>query len=372
MTLALAGMALAGMAQQKFVIKGHFDGVKSDSLLVLLYNEDFSGQERLDTVKMQNGNFEYSLPCDKMRMIVIGGKDGDMNSSFQHGYIQLPAIPGETAEVSGDMKKQTFKGTAFYTDMEAYNQQTAPVEEKMSQLQQEFVKRVKANENRDSVSNEIRPKYDALTKEIKDITKSFVKSHPSSQFSGYLLPQIDGDERAEYLAVVTDAVKNGSTAAYLAMTVKREEAAKKREEAAAKLQPGVAAPDFTLNDINGKPLALSSLKGKTVVLDFWGSWCGWCIKGIPEMKKYYDKYKAKGLEILGIDCNDTEAKWKDAVKKHALPWLHVRNEGKPDVTALYGISGFPTKIVVDKDGKIAKVVVGEDPEFYTYLDSLFK
>ena len=50
------------------------------------------------------------------------------------------------------------------------------------------------------------------------------------------------------------------------------------------------APDFTLNDINGKPLALSSLRGKYVVIDFWGSWCGWCIKGIPKMKEYYAKY----------------------------------------------------------------------------------
>ena len=49
---------------------------------------------------------------------------------------------------------------------------------------------------------------------------------------------------------------------------------------------GIEAPDFTLNDINGNPLTLSSLRGKYVILDFWGSWCGWCIKGIPQMKEY--------------------------------------------------------------------------------------
>ena len=77
--------------------------------------------------------------------------------------------------------------------------------------------------------------------------------------------------------------------------------AKEAEERAAKQQAtGVEAPDFTLNDINGKPLSLSSLRGKHVVLDFWGSWCGWCIKGMPQMKEYYAKYKDK-LEILGID-----------------------------------------------------------------------
>lgn len=130
------------------------------------------------------------------------------------------------------------------------------------------------------------------------------------------------------------------------------------------------APDFTLNDINGKPLALSSLRGKYVILDFWGSWCVWCIRGIPNMKAYYNKYKGK-FEILGIDCNDSEQEWKDAVKKHELPWLHVYNTPDSQLLGTYNIEGFPTKIIIDPDGKIVKTIVGEDPEFYTLLDQLF-
>lgn len=131
------------------------------------------------------------------------------------------------------------------------------------------------------------------------------------------------------------------------------------------------APDFTLKDIDGKDLSLKDLRGKYVVLDFWGSWCIWCIRGIPEMKNYYNKYAGK-FEILGIDCNDTEQKWKDAVKEHQLPWKHVYCPRNSDVLAKYQIQGFPTKIVVDPEGKIIKTVIGEDPEFYAYLDSLFK
>ena len=94
------------------------------------------------------------------------------------------------------------------------------------------------------------------------------------------------------------------------MAKKRAEA----EEKAKKVQAaGVEAPDFTLKDIKGNDFKLSSLRGKIVVLDFWGSWCGWCIKGMPKMKEYYEKYKGK-FEILGVDCNDTEAKWKAAVE----------------------------------------------------------
>ena len=149
------------------------------------------------------------------------------------------------------------------------------------------------------------------------------------------------------------------------------EAADNSQETVAVEADGIEAPDFTLNDLNGKPLTLSSLRGKYVILDFWGSWCGWCIKGIPQMKEYYQKYAGK-FEILGIDCNDPEEKWKAAVEKYELPWLHVYNPRDSKVLEQYEIQGFPTKIIVGPDGKIVKTIIGEDPAFYAFLDELFK
>ena len=137
------------------------------------------------------------------------------------------------------------------------------------------------------------------------------------------------------------------------------------------LKPGTEAPDFALATPDGKTVKLSDMRGKYVVLDFWGSWCIWCIKGMPKMKEYYEKYKGK-FEILGIDCNDTEAKWKAAVEKHQLPWIHVYNPKGSNILEKYAIQGFPTKIVVGPDGKIVKTIVGEDPAFYTLLDEVLK
>lgn len=132
------------------------------------------------------------------------------------------------------------------------------------------------------------------------------------------------------------------------------------------------APDFSLTDINGKTFTLSSLRGKIVVVDFWGSWCGWCIKGMPEMKRYYEKYKGK-LEIVGVDCGDTDSQWKAAVEKLQLPWIHVYNpKGMGDITGTYGIQGFPTKFIIGKDGEVLNMVIGEDPAFYTALDEIME
>ncbi|MBO4613087.1 MAG: redoxin domain-containing protein [Bacteroidaceae bacterium] len=136
---------------------------------------------------------------------------------------------------------------------------------------------------------------------------------------------------------------------------------------------GKEAPDFTLPGPDDKPISLSSLRGQYVVLDFWGTWCKWCVKGIPDMKRYYDKYEGM-FEILSIDVGDDEDTWLRAIDSYEMDWKHVitDEESAQELNELYAIEGYPTKIVVDPMGIIVKVVVGEDPEFYKFLDDLFE
>ena len=206
--------------------------------------------------------------------------------------------------------------------------------------------------------------------EMKGVKKDFLRRHADEDIAVYLLADL-GRESGDMLSLIGEKTRKGPLASlYQAMeeALARQKAV---EEARKNMVEGAEAPDFTLKDLSGNDFSLSSLRGKYVVLDFWGSWCGWCIKGIPDMKKYYTKYKDR-MEIVGVDCRDTEEKWKAAVEKYELPWLHVRNTDEADITVKYGIQGYPTKIVVDPEGRVAKIVVGEDPAFYKYLDELFK
>lgn len=150
------------------------------------------------------------------------------------------------------------------------------------------------------------------------------------------------------------------------------EVAEATEATVATADASEMAPDFELPDLQGNLIKLSSLRGKYVIIDFWGSWCVWCIRGFPAMKDAYAKYK-DNLEILGVDCQDSERKWHAAVEQYDLPWLQVRcpDNQLQELAEKYGIEGFPTKAVVSPEGKLLKVVVGEDPAFYTYLDELF-
>lgn len=138
-----------------------------------------------------------------------------------------------------------------------------------------------------------------------------------------------------------------------------------------KVVPGYQVPDFRLKNLDGEYMTLESFKGKYVLLDFWGTWCRWCIKGIPEMKEYYAKYRDR-IEFVGIDCRDTEEAWREGVKKHELPWVNLYNGHDQEIVIEYGIQGYPTKIIVGPDGKVVEAFLGEDPAMYEKLDEMFR
>lgn len=143
--------------------------------------------------------------------------------------------------------------------------------------------------------------------------------------------------------------------------------------AAMPVHEGDEAPDFTLKDIKGDDVSLLDLRGHWVVLDFWGSWCRYCVADLPAMKDAYTKYHDKGLEIISIDCGEPVETWKAAVERFSIPWINLYNPGKSKegVSELYGVQAFPTKIVIDPEGRIALVFLGEGPEFYDFLSHVF-
>ena len=198
---------------------------------------------------------------------------------------------------------------------------------------------------------------------------SYIRQHPDREAAVFLVSVLNGDSLRTAINLFTPEVRNGRMRPLWQGVVTMNEKLAATEAASKTMKEGIPAPDFTLKDVNGNDFALSSLRGKYVVLDFWGSWCGWCIKGFPEMKKAYAKHKDK-VEFVGVACQDTEAKWKAAVAKHALPWTNVFNSRTDNVDVTYALKAFPTKVVISPEGIIVKIVVGESADFYTYLDKL--
>jgi thiol-disulfide isomerase/thioredoxin len=120
------------------------------------------------------------------------------------------------------------------------------------------------------------------------------------------------------------------------------------------LGDGKVMPDIKLKNPEGKEIALSSLKGKLVLIDFWASWCGPCRKENPNVVRLYNAYKNKGFEIYSVSLDEEKDKWVKAIEKDGLNWIHVSDLGgwSSSVCSQFNISSIPFTILVSKDGKI--------------------
>lgn len=129
-----------------------------------------------------------------------------------------------------------------------------------------------------------------------------------------------------------------------------------------KLAVGQPAPDIILPDPTGKPVALSSLRGKVVMIDFWASWCGPCRQENPNVVKLFKQYKDKGFTVYGVSLDKTKEEWTKAIMHDGLTWTHVSDLKfwKSAGAATYNIQSIPATVLVDRDGKIlAKNLRGE-------------
>ena len=373
LTAALMLSASGAMAQSgTFQLKANLKNF-GDTVLV------WKGRgAKMDTVLVKKDKFTYTTTMDKPANYYFASPDAMRGKS--RTMCQLVCVPGEKAELKGDIKSRfDITGSQFYQQYHQLDMMKEATQKKATALSDSLNNLMKNGAKQEDVYKIYSEKMPAILKEQNEKFFAYIAQHANEEASAALVTEFESPEDMEKAKnLLSESVRNGRMKALYEPIFEQIKKQKEMEERSAKLQAaGIEAPDFTLKDIEGNDLALSSLRGKYVILDFWGSWCGWCIKGMPKMKEYYQKYAGK-FEILGVDCNDTEQKWKDAVKKNELPWKHVYNprakteeEQANNVCGKYGITGFPTKIIISPEGKIVKTIVGEDPAFYTLLDELF-
>ena len=313
----------------KFVFKGVAEDVVPGKIVILAENDEPATAH----ICVENAVLNVKMDWAKVRRnprrgSIISGvvTEGGVNNTFKNEYAAIPEKVMAQEKYAGFVAGRK-KVSEAGNDMQKY-----------TELYAEFMKEFGA------LSEE-------LDKETRQAKIDFIKANPAvecaaEEYSKMFLGKASLEELEEVFNAFTPQVQNSAMAHNL----------KKEIEVLKSIQPGAVAPDFTLETIGGEEFVLSSLRGKYVVLDFWASWCGPCRGSIPGIKKVYEQYKDKGVEIVGISCDRTAEPWRKAVEEDKSPWIHVidfaneKNGGR--VASKYAIHYIPTLYLLDKEGKI--------------------
>jgi thiol-disulfide isomerase/thioredoxin len=362
-------------------IEATINGLGNDSILVECnplsnYYKYSDSHQRVLVAK--DNKFEYKSPFEVASLVYISPrkttfpkKDG---SRFAPSYIFALIKPSDKLIIKGTLKK-------YIID---YDIKGSEFNEEYSIVRKEYLKDMEESIKYDIIIDslhfhkakreELIKQYENRNNKIVSVNNKklkFIKGNPNSEVAAFFLYNQQLDTIGKYLPLLSKKVRNGLFKEILNESFKEYKRHQIINDAAKKVIPGTLAPTFSLNNNNDEIKMLSDYKYEYLVLEFWGSWCHWCIKGYPKMKTYYKKHKGK-LEYLGIACNDEEEAWKKAISDNELNWPQLinSNDEKNDLILLYGIRGYPTKIILDKNQKIIARFIGETPKFYKKLDEL--
>jgi len=192
---------------------------------------------------------------------------------------------------------------------------------------------------------------------VKKISEDFVKKYPSSYVAPLAIIRLyqatqDGVKAAELYSLLSDQIKTSALGNYVNQQIEES-----------KINPiGSAVSEFTQNDTAGKPVSISSFKGKYVLIDFWASWCRPCRMENPNVVAAYAKYKDKNFTVLGVSLDQSKDSWINAIQTDNLTWNHVsdlRGWGNA-VAAQFHVGSIPQNLLLDPQGRIiAKNLRGE-------------
>ena len=276
-------------------------------------------------------------------------------------------ITGDAKEVYAASIKSKDKELIEY---ETYRKDEIAFNRDAWEVQKELNRKLNA---KDTVGNAVlMAKLSALRKENQQVRMRFIDAHPAAFSSILMLSNLflvmSPDDMYRRYEAIDARYKDSKAAKSLGLKV----------ESNRKTALGQPMIQFSLVGLDGKQVNTADLKGKVILLDFWGSWCVPCRKSHPALKELYAKYKSKGLEIIGISNEafsagktkaQQEESWRKAIKEDGIDWLHVLNDADiNDLAKSHDINGYPTKFLIDRNGKFVLKVLGTSEGLHKTLE----
>ncbi len=353
--LLLAGLASCSEKQEKgkFTVTGNLKNAEDQKIYLEQLFFSQKDPEVIDTGEIKNGKFTVSG---------IAPEEGLYRLRFQKqetGYIFINDAPKITFKA--DVKDMSLTGPEFNTHgnklFKSFLLGVDGRQKNMTALSAE-IDSLQKNKGSDSI---VKLKINNLNKEGVDFKNFIVKSIDTSSdavVAMFSLGYTRGIDPAELKTVIPNLSKRFPTHNGVATIISQynDLLVKKATPPVQKGKPvvGSQAPDFSMADASGKQIALSSFKGKYVLIDFWASWCGPCRGENPNVVANFNKFKNKNFTILGVSLDEDKTKWLEAIKKDNLNWAQVSDlKGWNSASVpLFGFDGIPYNVLIDPTGKI--------------------
>ncbi len=337
-------------------------GTLSDSKAETLYLEKLGSAKQviIDSVILdENGNFEFTNYTPKIGFYRI--KTNDKN------FAMLVLDSADKVTITGSVKDlgNTFKveGSPETTIFIEYNNLSKSRDIKLDSLNKAFQLLMETNKmdskRMDSLSAIFETPYNSIINQSNILMVDKISKNTNMYSSIMAIQALDPDKYSDLYksldAGLSKKFPNDKNVIMFHEVVERM----------LSTNIGQFAPEISLPSPDGKEIALSSLKGKLVLIDFWASWCGPCRKEMPNVVKIYSKFKNKGFEIYGVSLDQDKEKWMEAITKDGINWPQVSDLKYWDNVAakIYNVQGIPYTVLIDKDGKIiAKNLRGQELE----------
>jgi len=358
---------------KQFILEGQLHG--RDSGFIWLRYWDKGGKEIRDTTYLQDGKFAFKGRAEEPTLVTLIGNitgkyfdadDPNLTEIFiepKKMFVELHQNNFKTAKVTGALTQD---------QLSALDRKKIIKRKKFDSLSVLYKTLVLHKTKGDStvelsaIKSELSSGAKKYISESKNMDLDFIKSHPDSYLSPYLLynlllaKAVSLPESAVFFNSFTERIKNSQFGA----------AVQKRISNVEQPRVGVPAYAFKRTDYKGKLIHLKDFKGRYVLLDFWASWCVPCRQFFPELKRIFAEYEPKGLSIISVSSDEKKNNWINAIKKDDIgSWVHILSydnapeslghESENNLLTRYNVRAIPVLILIDPEGKIVGRYIGE-------------
>ncbi|BDF55993.1 thiol:disulfide interchange protein [Odoribacteraceae bacterium] len=323
----------------KYKVNGKIEGMESGQ--VVMKQKTAEGYNELGVSDIKNGQFEFKGKIAEIQSVQLFFNN-------QRGSLTLFLEPGKihVAVKKDSIYYGNVEGTSTNELWQYFNKEERRLESVEAGCAQAYQKAF-ATKDKEIVRAATRAFVDA-TKARKIFRNEFL-NHSAHKYVAACFYRTSLMQKLQY-AELDSLVKS-----YVGMENNNDvRLITQRRDLMRTVAVGARVPEINLPDVEGKFFALSSFRGKWVLLDFWASWCAPCRREGKHVLELYKKYQQDGFEVLGVSIDQNPDAWKQAIKEDQTPWKHVLDQ-RSEVAKTFGVSSVPRVFLISPEGIIVAV-----------------